>query len=214
MIKAVIFDCDGVLVDSEPVYARAFSSTLEQFGHNLSPDYLRVVLQGKSMADCYAWLAGNHGVVVTDSFQAKLSMITQSFLDNHISAVDGIHAVVASVTCQRAVASNGIYSTVVANLKRCQLARFFDHHIYTADIVDRPKPAPDLYLYVSDQLGVTPNECLVIEDSPLGAEAGLAAGMDVCCITHGQDARKFDPRAYIAVDMNAVLQRLRYLELC
>ncbi|WP_053981415.1 HAD family hydrolase [Marinagarivorans algicola] len=184
-LKAVIFDCDGVLVDSEPVYAEAFSSTLAAFGFDLPASLLRETLQGKSMADCYAWLAKHWGFSVTAHFEKTLLANTDQLIINRLQPIDHAAMIVAAIRVPKAVASNGLRQSVLANLKRCQLDHFFGEHIYTADQVAQPKPAPDIYLLAAKRLGVLPTECAVVEDSPLGVAAAVAAGMQVCWLNQG-----------------------------
>lgn len=184
-LKAVIFDCDGVLVDSEPVYAEAFSHTLAAFGCDLPASLLRETLQGKSMADCYAWLAKHWHFSVTTHFEKTLLAHTDRLIASKLQPINGAALTVAAIRAPKAVASNGLRQSVLANLKRCQLDHFFGEHIYTANQVAQPKPAPDIYLLAAKRLGVLPAECAVVEDSPLGVAAAVAAGMQVCWLQQG-----------------------------
>lgn len=187
-MKALIFDCDGVLVDSEPVYAKAFSATLAAFGLSLPAAMLQSSLQGKSMSDCYRWLAKHWQFTVTEAFEQELFAETDRLLPELLQPIDGILDVVKSAIVPKAVASNGVRRSVENNLASCHLAQYFGEHVYTASQVAKPKPAPDVYAFAASQLGVAASDCAVIEDSALGVQAALAAGMQVCWLTHGREA--------------------------
>lgn len=186
-MNALIFDCDGVLVDSEPVYAKAFAMTLARFGLALPASMLQMSLQGKSMSDCYRWLAKHWQFSVTEAFEKALFSETDRLIPLELKAVAGIVDFVKVVSVPKAVASNGVRRSVEGNLSRCELAPLFGNHIYTASQVAKPKPAPDLYQFAAEQLAVNAEECAVIEDSPLGVQAALDANMTVCWLTHGRD---------------------------
>lgn len=179
ILKAVIFDCDGVLVDSEPVYAEAFSQTLMRFGCHLPASLLQSALHGKSINDCYAWLAKHWQFTVTVEFEKTLFANTNTLVPAMLKPIRHAGLVVESVSALKAVASNGARRSVEANLALCGLDHFFGRHIYTASQVAKPKPAPDVYLFAAKQLGVQPSACIVVEDSALGVIAAVRAGMQV-----------------------------------
>ncbi len=183
---AVIFDCDGVLVDSEPVYAEAFSLALHAFGCPLPADFLGRHLQGKNLADCYRWLFEHWQFVVTAEFEQCLFSQTYRLLPLKLKAVPGVQAVIEQITCPKAVASNGVFSSVSDNLQWCELWQYFDPHVYTSNLVANPKPAPDIYVYAAKKLGVERIDCCVVEDSLVGITAALAAGMKVCWLTRDE----------------------------
>lgn len=185
-MEAVIFDCDGVLVNSEPIYAQAFSNTLREFGYHVDATLLRTSLRGKSMPDCYKWLNTHYSFSATDTFNEALLLASEQLLSTRLQSVEGAKEVVKSVVLPKAVASNGLKATVTENIKRCGFDGFFNEHIYTAEMVSYPKPAPDLYVYAAKKMGVKASHCCVIEDSPLGVQAARAAGMKVCFLTHGE----------------------------
>lgn len=211
-MQALIFDCDGVLVDSEPVYAQAFSATLANFGLALPAAMLQTSLQGKSMSDCYRWLAKHWQFTVTEAFECALFAETDRLLPERLKPIDGILDVVKSAVVPIAVASNGVRRSVENNLTHCQLVQYFNGHIYTASQVARPKPAPDIYAFAAEKLGVEAEQCAVIEDSVLGVQAALAAKMQVCWLTHGRAVMldDFTPneceRLTVASDIAAVYQ--------
>lgn len=186
-LKAVIFDCDGVLVDSEPVYAEAFSQTLAEFGCDLPASLLEKTLHGKSMADCYKWLAKYWQFTVTAQFEKQLFANTDALIPQLLKPIEGAPRVVRAVCAPKAVASNGVRRSVMTNLDFCDLSHFFEGQVYTASQVARPKPAPDVYLLAAKSLEVAPDLCAVIEDSALGVQAAVIAGMQVCWLISGDE---------------------------
>ncbi|HEY7772858.1 MAG TPA: HAD family phosphatase [Marinagarivorans sp.] len=218
-MKAVIFDCDGVLVDSEPVYAEAFSRTLAAYGCALPSALLAQALQGKSMADCYRWLATHWEFTVTSSFESDLFSCTDALIPEQLKAISDVNVIVEALECPIAVASNGVRRSVLNNLQLCRLRDYFGPHIYTAAEVGRAKPAPDVYLHAAAQLGVPAHDCLVIEDSALGVVAAQAAGMPVCWFGAAAKAEKLQQTSaasaqlYSAQTMAEVWQLLAALEL-
>jgi HAD superfamily hydrolase (TIGR01509 family) len=214
-MQAVIFDCDGVLVDSEPIYAKAFASALSSYGCPLPADFLQRELHGKCLTDCYQWLARHWQFTVTEAFEQTLFKRTDELIPLHLKAITEVSLVVEALACSVAVASNGMRQSVVSNLEFCGLRHYFGENIYTAEEVPRAKPAPDLYLHAAACLGLTPDRCAVIEDSPLGVRAALDAGMAVCWFTSGTKA--LNPSlihgAHSADSMTGVSEWLRTLGL-
>ncbi|MFD1555280.1 HAD family hydrolase [Paraburkholderia silviterrae] len=177
-IQALICDCDGVLIDSEAVAARVLVRELEARwpGAAVAPVLMPLlgqrierVLGGASealgrqltLADVDAIRA----VAETEAAQAPLFA--------------GVSAALEAVALTKACASNSYAAVVRRVLERNGLARFFGERIYCADMVAKPKPAPDVYLAAAQGLGVAPEACLVVEDSVAGVSAARAAGMTV-----------------------------------
>jgi HAD superfamily hydrolase (TIGR01509 family) len=182
--QAVIFDCDGVLVDTEPLYASAFAETLERYGMPLKAEFLQGYFHGRALADCYRLLARDFEFVVTPGFHHDVLLAADHQIDAFLAPMPGIHSILARMRCAKAVASNGLPKSVTYNLEKTGLSRYFGRHIYTAAQVAAPKPAPDLYLLAARELGMTPAACIVVEDSATGVAAAVAAGMQVCWWQH------------------------------
>ena len=175
----VIFDCDGVLVDSEVIASRVFAACLAEAGFAMSVEEAMAFGVGKSAATL--------GVAVEQAFGRPLpagfiegmrARIMAAFTDE-LRAVEGIDRLLAALTLPRCVASNSHIDRVRHALTATGLLPHLDPHIYTAAMVARGKPAPDLFLYAATQHRVAPDRCLVVEDSPSGVAAGLAAGIPV-----------------------------------
>ncbi|MEM6684128.1 MAG: HAD family hydrolase [Pseudomonadota bacterium] len=188
MFKAVIFDCDGVLVDSEVVGLDASAAYLQARGMNWSKAELIERFSGLRDDEFFKLLASAYedanGAPPDDSFFTGL-YDQRRLSDMPMEAVTGAHEALAKIDLPRAVASSSRTDRLERKLKTTRLWDFFAPHIYSADCVDNGKPEPDIYLYAASKLGVLPAECLVVEDSTHGVYAGINAGMTVWGFTGG-----------------------------
>ena len=184
MYAAVIFDCDGVLVDSEILGLEDSATYLQSHGLGWSAAELVRLFTGYRM-DVFAakLIEAYRGVHDCDPPAAFFDGLVEQRRKNKdkLTAVPGAHQAVETVLGRFAagVASSSQTAFLEAKLKRTDLWDMLAPHIYSADLVAHGKPAPDIFLYTAEKLGVKPSECLVIEDSPNGVKAGVAAGMDV-----------------------------------
>jgi HAD superfamily hydrolase (TIGR01509 family) len=175
----VIFDCDGVLVDSEVIASRIFATCLAEAGFALGAEEAMAFGVGKSAATLSVAVDQAFGRPLPAGFiEGMRARIIGAFTDE-LRAVEGIDRLLAALKSPRCVASNSHIDRVRHALTATGLLPHLDPHIYTAAMVTRAKPAPDLFLYAAAQHLTTPDRCLVIEDSPGGVAAGLAAGMPV-----------------------------------
>jgi HAD superfamily hydrolase (TIGR01509 family) len=188
-IQLVIFDCDGVLVDSEPITNAVFAQMLAQLGIALTlPDmYERFV--GQSTAHCCELIAGMRGRPVPDGFVAEYRARSDAALAAQLQTVAGIEATLDALDCLGApycVASNGTHEKMRTTLGVTGLMGRFEGRLFGITDVAHGKPAPDLFLLAAASYGVPPRNCVVIEDTPTGVAAGVAAGMPVygyCALT-------------------------------
>ncbi len=184
-LDAVIFDCDGVLVDSEVLAIRGERGALEEFGLRYSPeDYVRkfVGLHDGAFFDA-----------LREDFREAFSADAPGDFEERIlegrgrerhalQVIEGAAAAMQTVKAQFGrigVASSSRAHFLKSKLERTGLYEFAAPHVYSADLVAHGKPAPDIFLYTAERLGVDPARCLVLEDSENGVRAGLAAGMTV-----------------------------------
>ena len=180
----IIFDCDGVLVNSEPLAARVLAKAIRHLGVTMENDEAAKVFLGCSMAMVNDIVAERRGHPVEDGF-------TQSFLDQlhmemhrDLAAIAGVQEAIEQILLNEnvgglCVASNGEPETVALSLETVGLISFFNGRLYTASAVGRPKPYPDLFLHAAHDMNYLPANCIVIEDSLHGVNAALAAGMQV-----------------------------------
>ena len=175
----VIFDCDGVLVDSEPISNRVFRDMLDEIGLPLSLDYMYEHFVGLSMDACMDLVSQLRGQPAPEGFLACVQQRTEEALRAHVQPMPGIHDVLDGLRLPYCVASSGAHSKIRTSLGATGLLDRFDGRIFSAQDVPRSKPAPDLFLHAAATLGHAPVRCLVIEDTPTGVRAGIAAGMRV-----------------------------------
>jgi HAD superfamily hydrolase (TIGR01509 family) len=179
--KAVIFDCDGVLIDSESIAHEVEIATLRSIGLTYDEDEFRAKYQGIAVKEWAAGLDADHvdrfGSPLPAGFiQALSAEITRRILSD-IRPIAGAVAAVKSVLRTKAVASSSPRHELVKKVAGLGLTDDFHPHIYAGDEVARGKPAPDLFLHTAEKLRVSPRDCIVIEDSINGVTAAIAAGM-------------------------------------
>ncbi len=179
---AVIFDCDGVLVDSEILGLGDSASYLHAHGFKWSPADLVRLFTGLRDDVFFERLSEEYrtinGCEPKATFFDGLLAVRRSRRDE-LLPVPGAAEALAALALPIAVASSSRTQFLVSKLKRTGLYRFFDPHIYSADRVADGKPAPDIFLYTAEKIAADPGQCLVIEDSENGVLAGRAAGMTV-----------------------------------
>lgn len=177
----VIFDCDGVLVDTEPMSNRCFAEALNREGLDWDVAETMRRLMGRSMKSCIEIVEAELGRKVPADFVERLQERTFArFRDEGVRAVPGVVAALDALeraglaTC---VASSGDHAKMRITLGGAGLWDRFDGRIFSATQVARGKPAPDLFLFAAERMGVAPADSVVIEDSSAGAQAARAAGM-------------------------------------
>lgn len=177
--KAVIFDCDGVLVDSEVLGCRVLAEMITEKGFPISPEEAVQQFKGGKLADCIAVVEEQLGEKLPDDFPDQIRAEMAEVFESELQAVQGVHEALKSIPVTKCVASNGPEEKMALTLKITDLLHFFEGRIYSAYTLGVWKPEPDLYLYAAAQLGVSPQECVVVEDSHLGVQAAVAAGIPV-----------------------------------
>ena len=177
----VIFDCDGVLVDSERVANRVLAGALRELcGLEFSLEQMFDTFVGHSKAQCLEKIERMLGCPPPAELERRYREEIDAALADSVEAVRGIEAVLGSLSLPSCVASSGSHDKMRLTLGKTGLYDFFTGRIYSACEVERGKPHPDLYLHAAAGMGAfEPARCLVIEDSPVGVAGGIAAGMTV-----------------------------------
>ena len=175
----VIFDCDGVLVDSEPLSLACLAAGLNRIGVDIDVETVRARFAGTSMASIMGHVARDYGVTAPDGFVAAVKAETLAIFDTELQAMAGIAEAVAALSLPTCVASSSDPVRLRHSLGLTGLLPLFDGRIYSAVEVARGKPFPDLFLHAAARMGFSPDACLVIEDSVPGVTAARAAGMRV-----------------------------------
>lgn len=190
MEKLIIFDCEGVLVDSEPISSRVVLEQLENHGCHLSEEESRERFTGLSMQTLQDIVTKDLGIPLPDNFEAKVQKETFSAFDRELQPVDGIADALLRLGCKKCVASNGSPEKIEHSLGLTNLSKIFGKEsIFSANMVERSKPHPDLFLHAAKKMGVEPQDCIVVEDSVAGVKAGRRAGMVVLGFIGGSHAK-------------------------
>lgn len=188
--ELVIFDCDGVLVDSEVLVIEVESRLLTEAGFPISMDELSDRCVGLNYRDMMAMLANDFGRPIPERLSEEIQAAALAEFPERLEPVRGMTQLLASLKSRRCVASSSDVDRLTLSLGLTQLDAFFDPaHVYSAQMVEQGKPEPDLFLFAAEQCGVEPQSCLVLEDSPHGVTAGVAAGMEVVGFVGGRHAR-------------------------
>lgn len=189
-IDLVIFDCDGVLVDSEIIANRVLAECLNEAGVMLDADQAMTFGVGKSAATVAAIVEKDFGITLPANFFEDMgSRIITAFTTGKLRPMDGISELLAALKLERCVASNSPIARVRHALMTTGLLPHLEPHIYTAAMVARGKPAPDLFLFAARQHGIRPERCLVVEDSLSGVVAAQAAGVPIIGFVGGSHCR-------------------------
>lgn len=177
----VIFDCDGVLVDSEPLANASFSRALKAEGLDWSPEEAIRRLMGLSLKSCIEICEAELGRKLPDDFLEKMQTFTyQSFRDAPLQPIAGVKEAIVALQqagCDTCVASSGSPEKMRFTLGLTDLWDLFDGRIFSASQVSRGKPFPDLFLHAAITMNVQPFDCVVVEDSVPGVQAARSAGM-------------------------------------
>ncbi|MFG2843655.1 HAD family hydrolase [Kitasatospora sp. NPDC048296] len=176
-IDLVIFDCDGVLVDSEVIAVRVLVRLGEEFGWPLTEAEVVERFVGRSEAANHAMVAERLGEEAATLFDKRFRELHAEAVDAGLTPVDGVVEALDAITLPTCVASSGTHEKMRHTLGRTGLYGRFEGRIFSAIEVGRGKPAPDLFLHAARRMGVDPARCLVVEDSGPGVTAARAAGM-------------------------------------
>lgn len=183
MVSAVIFDCDGVLVDSEILAHEVETEVLDAIGLHYDRHEFTARFMGMSDAAFFAALDEDAkerlGRSIVDEIRGPMSEMLRRAVQDRLTEVPGAFGAVSAVRQLKAVASSSTSDRLGIKLRKTGLWELFAPHVYSAEHVTHAKPAPDLFLHAAEALGVAPAQCLVIEDSVNGVLAGRAAGMRV-----------------------------------
>lgn len=180
----IIFDCDGVLVDSEGLAAQALARSIMDMGYAITPEETQKMFLGYSLDMVINKLTTDLKLTVCDTFKSSYLNELHDSMYKKLKPIPGIHQTISKIkninqVKNICVASNGEVETVLISLEIAGLVSFFDNNIFTASDVTYGKPNPDLFLYTAKQMGFSPSQCIVVEDSIHGINAAIAAGMSV-----------------------------------
>ncbi|MBU6420771.1 MAG: HAD family hydrolase [Gammaproteobacteria bacterium] len=179
MFELVIFDCDGVLVDSERITNTVLAGMLNELGLSVSLNDMFEHFMGKSMPQCLELITTMLGKSPPSNFEERYRERSRVALETGLLPVPGVAEMLNELKLPCCVASGGSHDKMRTTLGITGLLHRFQGRLYSVTEVTCGKPAPDVFLYAAAQCGVKPGACAVVEDTPTGVQAGVAAGMTV-----------------------------------
>lgn len=207
--KLIIFDCDGVLVDSETITNQVLVDYVNEFGVGISLEKALELFQGGALADWVHYVRVEHGIDLPPEFQTTFRHRMKVAFEKDLRAVDGVFELIESLDCSICIASNGPLEKMETTLKVTGLDKHFEDNVFSAYQINKWKPDPSLFLFAADKMGIHPSNCTVIEDSPRGAEAAVSAGMKVYGYdVYGKTQALIDNQAVLFTKMTDLIDRL------
>ena len=189
MFDAVIFDCDGVLVDSEVISCRAHATVLTRHGYPITADQVLKRFLGVSDREARQIIEAEIERKLPDDFEAQVKQATLQFYASELRPISHVGEAIAAIGLPKCVASSGTPEKIRHGLVCAGIYDQLAPHIFSASQVKRGKPAPDLFLFAAERMRTAPARCLVIEDSIPGVTGAVAAGMTVLGFHGGSHCR-------------------------
>lgn len=185
----VIFDCNGVLVDSERIATAVASQELMRAGFAVTPEVIAHYFTGRRPSDMFRAIEQASGRALPPNFTATVATATLKRFRQELRATSHMAYALSWLRGPKCVASSSSIDRIRVSLETTDLLRYFDPYLFSASDVRNGKPAPDLYHFVAQKMSVEPRECIVIEDSPVGVAAAVAAGMNAIGFVGGSHAQ-------------------------
>ncbi|MFT5165169.1 MAG: HAD superfamily hydrolase (TIGR01509 family) [Saprospiraceae bacterium] len=177
--KLIIFDCDGVLVDSEPLSNRTIASQMQELGITMTEEEAILLFAGGSLKNVTDYVKEATGREAPADMEEVYRLRSYELFRKELQAVPGIKTLLEQIPNKKCVASNGPIEKMKLNLQLTGLTPFFDENLFSAYEVGHWKPDPRLFLHAAMEMGFEARDCIVIEDSDHGIHAAKAAGMQV-----------------------------------
>ncbi len=205
MTELICFDCDGVLVDSEPLAAQTTADCLSEHGIGMTQAEALALFTGKSAEAGRQIIRDTYGIELPRAFHARYDRLLFQRFRDRLQPVPGMAEALAALRLPSCVTSNSGHARLTLSLNVTGLAAHFGPRVFSAEDVARGKPAPDLFFHAARRLGVDVRRCLVIDDSPSGIAGAVAAGARAIGFTGGchtgpdHAARLKEARAFCTV---------------
>jgi HAD superfamily hydrolase (TIGR01509 family) len=208
----VIFDCNGVLVDSEALSTAIVSQEFIRAGFNLTPDVVARYFTGRRQSDMFAEVEIASGRKLPADFAATVANATLRKFRAELRATAHVVHALSWLRGPKCVASSSTHDRMRVSLESTDLIRYFEPNLFSANDLPNGKPAPDLFLHAAAKMHVKPANCLVVEDSPAGVAAGVAAGMTVIGFVGGSHASHLLGKHLSAAGARVVISDMRALK--
>lgn len=177
MIKCIIFDCDGTLVDSEYLCNLGLEILLRNLGVESSAITMMAHFRGRKLATILEDIESKHHIKLPDNFVSSYRELVNELFEKELKPCDGVNDALAEIELAKCVASNGPLQKIYKALSLCKQLAYFDGNIFSSYKINSWKPDPGIFLHAAKEMGFQANECAVVEDSPVGITAAIAAGM-------------------------------------
>ena len=177
--KCIIFDCDGVLVDSEPIGNQVMVTMANELGAQINLEYAYQNFKGNALKNCINQIADLIDEEMPSNFEFEYRRRSFEMFKNNIKPVDGVLDVVKNLDIPFCVASSGPVNKIQLNLEITGLWPYFKSNVFSCYSVQKWKPDPAVFLWAAETMGFHPSECVVIEDSIIGVNAAINGGFDV-----------------------------------
>jgi HAD superfamily hydrolase (TIGR01509 family) len=210
--RVVIFDCNGVLVDSEPLATAIVSQEFMRAGFPLTPEVVARYFTGRRPADMFAEVENAARRKLPPNFADTVASVILHRFRRELRATHHADYALSWLRGPKCVASSSSHERIRVSLESTGLIRFFEPNLFSASDVRKGKPAPDLFLHVAGTLRVSPGECIVVEDSAVGVAAGVAAGMTVIGFVGGSHAGSQLDAVLRAAGARSVISDMRALK--
>jgi len=207
--ELIIFDCDGVLVDSESISCGVLAEEARRLGSKITNEEAVRIFAGTNLKFCFEYIEKEIGQPLPSNMEATYRTKTRERFAKELQPIDGIHDLIASLTLPFCVASNAPLAKMNFNLKKVGLFPFFEKNMFSAYEVKAWKPDPTLFLTAAKTMGFEPSKCLVVEDSLSGVKAAVAAKMDVLGLSKGERAKYLEEAG--ATIIKSISEVLHYL---
>ncbi len=177
MIKCVIFDCDGTLVDSEYLCSLGFELLLKNYGVHANANEMVDEFRGKKLDLILRSLESKYKIKLADDFVISYREQVSNLFETDLRAFDGVREALSSIDLAMCVASSGPREKILKSLRLTDLEEYFSDNIYSAYDINSWKPEPDLFIHAASEMGFKASECAVVEDSVVGIRAAKSANM-------------------------------------
>ena len=190
--NCIIFDCDGVLVDSEAISAKVFQEMILELGAEIDFETVLEQITGTSMKENLKFFSEKiNGELPTD-FETEFRKRSYEAFKTDLKPIKGIQELLKKIKIPIGVASSGPVEKIRLNLTTTNLIQFFGENIFSSYEIQSWKPEPEIYLYAANKMGFKPEECAVIEDSTVGVKAAKAGGFDVYAFSNDKNKTAFE----------------------
>lgn len=208
----IIFDCNGVLVDSEPIAAAVAAAEFARAGITVTPEIIVRYFFGRRPADMYAAVEAATRRKLPADFASKLAAATLGRFSEELRPMPHVAHALSWLRGPKCVASSSPIERIRASLEVTDLARFFEPNLFTASDVANGKPAPDLLLHAAGRMQARPAECIVVEDSPAGVTAAVTAGMQAIGFIGGSHSGSELGQQLLTAGASTIIADMRQLK--